>query len=88
VLPARPNPFSDATDIAFELLAPRHVTLRVYSATGRLVRILVDANMPLGLHRAPWNGRDEAGRAVGSGIYFVKLSTPEAESTIRIMRLR
>ena len=88
VLPARPNPFSDATDIAFELLAPRHVTLRVYSATGRLVRTLVDANMPLGLHRAPWNGRDEAGRVVGSGIYFVKLSTPDVESTIRVMRLR
>jgi hypothetical protein len=88
VLPARPNPFSDATDIAFELPAARHVTLRVYSATGRLVRTLVDAALPLGLHRAPWNGRDEAGRVVASGIYFVKFSTGDAESTIRIVRLK
>ena len=88
VLPARPNPFSDATDIAYELPAARHVTLRVYSATGRLVRTLVDATVPLGLHRAPWNGRDEAGRVVSSGIYFVKFSTGDAESTIRIVRLK
>jgi flagellar hook capping protein FlgD len=88
VLPARPNPFSDATDISFELPAAKHVTLRVYSATGRLVRTLVDATVPLGLHRAAWNGRDEAGRVVASGIYFVKLSTGDVESTIRVMRLR
>ena len=88
VLPARPNPFSDATDIAFELPAARHVNLRVYSATGRLVRTLVDATLPLGLHRAPWNGRDEAGRVVASGIYFVKFSTGDVESTIRIVRLK
>jgi flagellar hook assembly protein FlgD len=62
--------------------------MRVYSATGQLVRTLVDATMPQGVHRAPWNGRDNAGRVVGSGIYFVKLSTGDAESTIRIMRLR
>ncbi len=88
VLPARPNPFTDATNIAYELPAQRHVTLRVYSASGKLVRTLVDATVPQGSHRAPWNGRDEAGRVVGSGIYFVKLSTGDAESTIRVMRLR
>lgn len=88
VFPARPNPFTDATDIAFELPASRHVTLRVYSAAGKLVRTLVDATMPQGVHRTPWNGRDAAGRVVGSGIYFVKLSAGDAESTIRIMRLR
>jgi flagellar hook capping protein FlgD len=88
VLPARPNPFTDATDIAYVLPAQRHVTLRVYSASGKLVRTLVDATVPQGIHRAPWNGRDGAGRVVGSGIYFVKLSTGDAESTIRVMRLR
>jgi len=88
VFPARPNPFTDATDIAYDLPAQRHVTLRVYSATGKLVRTLVDATVPLGLHRTAWNGRDETGRVVASGIYFVKLSTGDAESTIRVMRLR
>ncbi|HKO22550.1 MAG TPA: FlgD immunoglobulin-like domain containing protein [Candidatus Eisenbacteria bacterium] len=88
VYPARPNPFSSATDIAYELPAAKHVTLRVYSATGKLVRTLVDATVPQGVHRAPWNGRDGAGRVVGSGIYFVKLSDGTAESTIRIVRLR
>jgi len=88
VLPARPNPFTNATDIAFELPASKHVTLRVYSATGKLVRTLVDATVPQGVHRAPWNGRDAAGRVVASGVYFVKLSAGNDESTIRIMRLK
>jgi hypothetical protein len=88
VLPARPNPFTDATDITYELPAPKHATLRVYSVAGKLVRTLVDATVPQGVHRAPWNGRDSAGRVVGSGIYFVKLSTGDAESTIRVMRLK
>ena len=88
VYPARPNPFTDATDISYEIPAPKHVTLRVYSVTGKLVRTLVDTTMPAGVHRAPWNGRDSAGRVVSSGIYFVKLSDGTAESTIRIMRLK
>jgi hypothetical protein len=88
VLPARPNPFTDATDISYEVPAPKHVTLRVYSVTGKLVRTLVDATVSQGVHRAPWNGRDSAGRVVSSGIYFVKLSDGSAESTIRIMRLK
>jgi hypothetical protein len=88
VLPARPNPFTDATDISYEIPAPKHVTLRVYSVTGKLVRTLVDATVSQGVHRAPWNGRDSAGRVVSSGIYFVKLSDGTAESTIRIMRLK
>ena len=88
VFPARPNPFTDATDIAYEVPSQRHVTLRIYSASGKLVRTLVDATVTQGVHRAPWNGRDQAGRVVGSGIYFVKLSAGEGESTIRIMRLK
>lgn len=88
VYPARPNPFTNTTDIGYELPAQRHITLRVYSATGKLVRTLVDATVPQGVHRAPWNGRDSAGRVVSSGIYFVKLSDGTAESTIRIMRLK
>jgi flagellar hook assembly protein FlgD len=57
-------------------------------ASGKLVRTLVDTTMPGGLNRVSWNGKDSSGREVSSGIYFVKFSVPEAESTIRIMRLR
>ena len=52
------------------------------------MRTLLDASMPRGIRSVSWNGRDDRGLEVGSGVYFVKVSIPEAESTIRIMRLR
>jgi hypothetical protein len=88
VFPAQPNPFHSGTDILFELDSPRHVTVRVYSATGRLVRSLLDATVADKYGRVSWNGRDDHGREMSSGIYFVKVSIPEAESTIRIVRLK
>ena len=51
---ARPNPFGDETEIAYALPTATRATLRVYSASGRLVRTLVDSEMPAGVHRARW----------------------------------
>lgn len=83
-----PNPFAAETEIAYSLPAQRQVTLRVYNASGRLVRTLVDATMPAGVHRARWDGRDSGGRDTGSGLYFMKFSTGDVERTNRLLRLR
>ncbi len=88
VLAAKPNPFVQDTEIAYSLPSPRRVTLRIYSPSGRLIRTLVDATMPAGVHRARWNGRDANGREAGSGIYFFKFSTGDVERTDRILRIR
>jgi FlgD Ig-like domain len=88
VLPARPNPFTNETEIAYSLPSARHVTLRLYAATGRLVRTLVDRVEPGGIHRATWDGRDAGGREVGSGIYFFRFSTGDVERTSRLLKLR
>jgi len=62
--------------------------LRVYSASGRLVRTLVDSEMPAGVHRAHWDGKDSSGRPVSSGIYFFRFSAAEVTKTQRLMLLR
>jgi FlgD Ig-like domain len=83
-----PNPFAVGTEVAYSVPTQRHVTLRVYSVSGRLIRTLVDATVPAGIHRAQWDGRDSAGREARSGIYFFKYTAGEVERTARVMRLR
>jgi FlgD Ig-like domain len=85
---ARPNPFREETEITYALPAASRTTLRVYSASGRLVRTLVDSELPAGVHRARWDGKDTVGRSAGSGIYFLRFSAGGVARTSRIMLLR
>ena len=70
---AYPNPFNPATTIPFTLAGDARVTLRIYDALGRRVRGLIDEERPAGPQAVTWDGRDDASRAVPSGIYFVEL---------------
>ncbi len=69
-----PNPFNPATTIAFEVpgVAGERaaVSLHVYDVRGRHVKTLVDADLEAGAHRVVWDGRNEAGVRVSSGVYF------------------
>jgi PKD repeat protein len=69
----RPNPFNPATVIPFALPAGGRVRLEVYDVAGRLVRRLVDDPLPAGFHAARWDGRDDRGLTVASGIYIYSL---------------
>jgi len=69
-----PNPFNPVTHIAYAVPSPGgHVRLAIYASSGRLVRILVDGEVPPGRHLAQWDGTDSAGRPVSSGVYFCRL---------------
>ena len=83
---ATPNPLKDRTTISFELGRPARAQLAVYDVGGRLVRTLVSSVQPAGRHSAAWDTRDEAGRAVGSGVYFVRL-TVAGEPAVPTRRL-
>lgn len=65
-----PNPANPGTTITYELAAGADVSLRVIDVRGRVVRTLVQGWRPAGTHRARWDGRDDAGRAVASGRYL------------------
>jgi len=71
----RPNPFNPTTTISFVLPERGHVSLAVYDVRGRLVRILADAEYPAGDWGVNWDGTDQEGRAVSSGIYLYRLET-------------
>lgn len=73
-LAAHPNPFNPQTDFVFELDRPGHVDLVVYDVAGRRIAALVAGELPSGVHRVHWDGRDDRGRRVGSGTYLARLS--------------
>lgn len=87
-LDAAPNPFNPATVIRFALPAEGSVELAVYDVRGARVRTLSDAVMPAGYHEVRWNGRDERGRGVASGVYYLRLALQGEVRTHRVALLK
>jgi Peptidase family C25/Propeptide_C25/FlgD Ig-like domain/Peptidase family C25, C terminal ig-like domain len=81
-----PNPFGGDTTIRYQLPAPGELQLKVFDATGRLVRTLIDGTVASGPHMTSWDGTNDRGQSVGSGIYFYRLDT-ENETRTRQMIL-
>ena len=83
-----PNPFNPRTTIKYDLPEAGHVRLSVFDVAGRLVRTLVDESMPQGSHEAVWDGRDSAGRELGSSSYLARLEFERKVETIRMGLIR
>lgn len=87
--PNHPNPFNPRTTLAFDLpTAAAQVRLRLYDLHGRLVASLVDGPLPAGRHGMVWNGADDAGRAVASGVYVSVLETPLGRASGKLTLVR
>jgi hypothetical protein len=65
-----PNPFNPETTITFELPAASKVTLQIYNALGQEIRTLTDSMFQPGVHRMVWDGKNDSGAQVTSGVYF------------------
>jgi len=78
----RPNPFRQKTTIRYRMKKPGLVSLKVYNIAGELVSTLVNENKKTGNYEVTWEGRDEAGNKVGSGIYLCQL-TMNGQRTIK-----
>lgn len=84
-----PNPFNPKTTIRFELPAERSVDLTVFDASGAVVReLLVGASYGAGRHGADWDGRDQGGRSVPTGVYFYRLTAGTDEAIGRMVLLK
>ena len=90
LLPNYPNPFNPETWIPYQLAAPADVTLRIYAANGALVRTLTLGYQSVGIYHnrsrsAYWDGKNELGEPVASGIYFYTLSADKFTATRRMV---
>jgi hypothetical protein len=72
LLPPFPNPFNPGTSVVFELAQPARASLAIYDVRGRRVADLHQGDLPAGRHTFRWEGRDQAGRQVASGVYLVR----------------
>ena len=68
-----PNPFNPSTEIRFDIPTARDVKLRIYNQLGQTVRTLVDHRMKAGTYTFEWDGSNQAGQGVASGVYFYNL---------------
>ncbi len=82
-----PNPFNAATKIDFRTEGGE-VNLAVYNVTGSLVKTLVDGSLEAGSHSIIWDGKDNSGSEVSSGIYFYRLSDSSGENVRRMTLLK
>jgi hypothetical protein len=83
-----PNPFNPQTHISYRLPQGGHVTLVVYNVRGQRVGELVDWQQSAGEHVVTWDGLDDAGSAVASGIYFYQLTAGEFSETRKMLLLK
>jgi hypothetical protein len=83
-----PNPFNPKTTIRFTLSSPAQTRLEIYDAAGRMIRVLLDETRAAGVQQVVWNGLDDAGRSVGSGVYFYRLKAGAFEQARRMTILK
>lgn len=83
-----PNPFNPQTTISFALNSAQMSRLDVYNVTGQKVRTLLDAQVQAGRHDIVWDGHDDTGRVVASGIYFYRLTTAEESQSRKMVFLK
>ncbi len=77
---AYPNPFNPKTTIQFDLPSASPVNLSIYDGSGKLIKTLVDGYRGVDFHSVEWNGTDDSGQTVSSGVYFYQLDAGNAFS--------
>ena len=83
-----PNPFNPVTTVEFSIKKKCHVTLKVYDVSGRLVKVLIDSVCEAGTYSRTWDGTNEQGKKVASGVYFYRMETGEYSNTKKMVLLR
>lgn len=88
LLPVSPNPFQNTTIIWFNLSQTENISLEIFDLLGRRVRGLRDGEAPAGRYSALWDGRDESGNFLSSGVYFAILRTSTQVQKQKLLFLR
>ncbi len=83
-----PNPFNPVTTIQFSLPERAHVSVTIFNALGQQVRRLVEADYPGGVHQVQWDGKDDRGQNVSSGVYYYKLDSEKYHAIRKMILMR
>jgi hypothetical protein len=83
-----PNPFNPATNIEFVLSKSGQVKIEIFNILGQRIRTLVDEHLKPGHKVVDWDGRDDSGEEVSSGIYFYRLQTEDFTDAKKMLLLK
>ncbi len=83
-----PNPFNPNTTIKFNTGHIGNVSIKVHDIIGKEIKILINKNLPAGEHSVQWNGKDDKGNALPSGIYFIRMIADNFHKTIKTILLK
>jgi hypothetical protein len=83
-----PNPFEKTTTLEYTLGEERSVRIEIYNVLGQRVRTLVEERKSAGLHRVQWEGRNEYGTRVGSGVYFYRIEAGDFTNSKKMVIVR
>jgi len=85
----QPNPFAGTTRVTFDIPASGgEMRLEIFDVSGRHVRTLADGHESAGRKQVVWNGADESGRRVASGIYYCRMRAGAYEETVKMTLIR
>jgi hypothetical protein len=83
-----PNPFNPTTRIAFSLPKPVHVKLEVLNLLGQKVKVMIDQRLGAGRHSVEWDGTDDSGSEVASGVYFYRIKAGDFSQAQKMLMLK
>ena len=83
-----PNPFNPATTIRFDLPKESHVEIAIYNVMGQKVATLTDKDFSAGSHQVLWDGKNDMGQAVSSGIYLCRIKAGEFKGLRKLVLVR
>jgi hypothetical protein len=83
-----PNPFNPTTTIKFDIPEPTYISLKIYNLMGQEVRSLNNKWLPTGSHRLIWNGKDQQGIPVSTGVYIYRLQSQKFQQTRKMLLLK
>ncbi|MFH1892569.1 MAG: T9SS type A sorting domain-containing protein [Candidatus Zixiibacteriota bacterium] len=83
-----PNPFNATTRIIYEVPKTAHVKIEVFNIMGQKVTTLIDREESVGVHAIEWNGLDQSGNAVASGVYLYRLTCDDYGSEKKMVLLK
>ena len=83
-----PNPFNPVTNISYNIPSQEKVKLKVYNVLGQQIRVLIDEKQKAGRYTIQWNGLNEKGLSVTSGVYFYIINAGEYTEIRKMMLLR
>lgn len=85
---AYPNPFNPSTTLSFSLKEAAFTSLDIYNQKGQLVKSLVNSDLEAGTHKFVWNGDDNQGSKVSSGLYFYRMRSGKFSSTRKMVLMK